>query len=272
MMLDEKTVQKGTSVSIERDLRDLRAMQAPSSVLPTVLTRVGLADSYFPLETPIGLTFVAYNRHGISAVMQQTDAAAFEEAFRARIHRAAHPAPEPPAALREAVTAQLTGERRRLRFDLRGLSEFEEAVLRKAVEIPRGEVRPYAWVAREIGRPRAVRAVGTALAHNPIPLLIPCHRVVRSDGSLGQYGLGAANKRVMLAAEGMTPAELDEQTPARARYIGSDSTKIYCFPSCRHARRIGPTHRHAFRTDQEAENAGYRPCHVCRPAERVASA
>ena len=52
----------------------------------------------------------------------------------------------------------------------------------KALEIPRGEVRPYGWIAAEIGRPKAVRAVGTALGHNPIPLIVPCHRVVRSDG------------------------------------------------------------------------------------------
>ena len=66
-------------------------------------------------------------------------------------------------------------------------NEFERAVLEKALEIPRGEVRPYSWIASEIGRPKAVRAVGSALAHNPVPLVMPCHRVVRADGMIGQY-------------------------------------------------------------------------------------
>src|SRR2546425_10684195 len=79
-----------------------------------------------------------------------------------------------------------------MRFDVRGLTAFEQAVWRKTREIPRGEVRPYGWVAREIGRPAAVRAVGTALANNPIPYFIPCHRVVRTDGHIGNYGGGGA--------------------------------------------------------------------------------
>src|SRR2546428_13733249 len=80
-------------------------------------------------------------------------------------------------------------DREKLQFDLRGLSEFERAVLMKALEIPTGEVRPYSWIAREIGRPEAVRATGSALARNPVPLLIPCHRVSRSDGMIGQISV-----------------------------------------------------------------------------------
>src|SRR5439155_77436 len=140
----------------------------------------------------------------------------FERAFRARFGRQAYPVDRPPAGLAEALGSQLRGEtapsghRRKIAFDLRGLSEFERAVLLKALEIPRGEVRPYAWIAREIGRPKAVRAVGTALAHNPIPLLIPCHRVVRSDGQIGNYGLGGSGaKRAVLAAEGVDPESLE---------------------------------------------------------------
>ncbi|MER3421295.1 MAG: cysteine methyltransferase, partial [Chloroflexota bacterium] len=85
----------------------------------------------------------------------------------------------------------------------------QRRVLEKTAEIPRGEVRPYAWVAREIGAPGAVRAVGTALGHNPIPFIIPCHRVVRADGSLGEYsGGGPAVKARVLAYEGVPLAEL----------------------------------------------------------------
>src|SRR5437879_3189574 len=80
--------------------------------------------------------------------------------------------------------AEVTGKRH-LRYDRRGLTAFDQSVLRKALQIPRGQVRPYNWVAREIGHPAAVRAVGTALANNPTPYLIPCHRVIRADGVIG---------------------------------------------------------------------------------------
>ncbi len=67
------------------------------------------------------------------------------------------------------------------------LTPFQCKVLRVTLEIPLGETRTYAWVARHIGNPKAVRAVGQALRKNPYPLIIPCHRVIRSDGSLGKY-------------------------------------------------------------------------------------
>ena len=238
------------------DAPDLRA---------AVLTATGLADACFPLDSPIGRVFVAHNPQGIAAVAPAASAEAFADLFRARFGRAIYPA-DPPASLRRAIERHLRGERAALRFDLRGLSEFERATLLKALEVPRGEVRPYGWVAREIGRPRAVRAVGTALGHNPVPLLIPCHRIVRSDGHLGNYAFGPAAKEAALGAEGLVPAELEQLADEGIRYTGSDTTRIFCFPTCRHARRTTPQHRVAFASEARARAAGYRPCKVCRPA------
>ena len=85
--------------------------------------------------------------------------------------------------------------------DLRGLTPFTHAVLRTAGQIPYGEVRSYRWIAKRIARPRAARAVGNALARNPVPILIPCHRVVRNDGTLGGYALGLQLKRKLLEME-----------------------------------------------------------------------
>jgi O-6-methylguanine DNA methyltransferase len=265
--MNDNSLITGEMGTLEHDLRGLREMAAPATLLPAVLAAVGLTDAYFPLETPIGTVFVAYNRRGISAVMLAADGGAFEQVFEEQFGRPVQAAAEPPADLQRAVIEHLQGKRRDLRFDLRGLSEFEQAVLHKALEIPRGEVRPYAWIAREIGRPKAVRAVGTALANNPVPLVIPCHRVVRSDGIIGQYGLGgSANKRGMLEAEGVDPGQLLELSRQGVRYLGSDTTKIYCFPTCRNARRITTQHRRHFHSGAEAGAAGYRPCKVCRPA------
>ncbi len=254
-------------------LRTVRGARAPATLIPSVLRRVGLADAYFELNSPVGSVFVAYNRAGISAVMQEADGPAFERAFFALRGRRAYPASPPPARLALAARRVLTGEGQpKLRFDLSQISEFERAVLKKALEVPRGEVRSYAWVAGEIGRPRAVRAVGSALARNPIPLLIPCHRIVRSDGHIGNYGLGgSAAKRAVLAAEGLEPDRLEVLARARVRYLGSDTTRIYCLPSCRQARRISARHRVEFRTSSQAAAAGYRACRLCRPLSMRAS-
>jgi len=85
--------------------------------------------------------------------------------------------------------------------DLRGLPPFTHAVLRAATKIPYGEVRSYRWLAEQLGKPKAVRAVGNALARNPVPIIIPCHRVVRSNGALGGYALGVHLKKKLLDME-----------------------------------------------------------------------
>ena len=79
---------------------------------------------------------------------------------------------------------------------------FERAVYGVVSRIPRGEARSYGWVARRIGRPRAYRAVGNALNKNPYPGTIPCHRVIKSDGSAGGFALGAKAKIRLLKKDG----------------------------------------------------------------------
>lgn len=95
---------------------------------------------------------------------------------------------------------------RRVRFDepldLSLVPSFTQDVLRATSRIPYGQVRPYAWVAREVGHPRAARAVGQALHINPVAPIIPCHRVIASDNTLGGYGGGLDVKRWLLRLEG----------------------------------------------------------------------
>jgi O-6-methylguanine DNA methyltransferase len=250
-----------------RQLRLLGDVGAPATILPAVLERLKLGDVYASIDTPIGPVFVAYNSAGVSAVIRSAEADAFESAYRARFGRSVRRQSGLPVALASAVVRHLTGQGRpKLRVDLHGLSEFERAVLLKALEIPRGEVRPYAWLAREIGHPRAVRAVGSALKRNPVPLLIPCHRVVHSDSSLGEYVFGKEAKHTMLTAEGVDVEGLARLGRSGIRYYGSDTTGVFCFPTCRNARRITVRHRVPFRSETEAAAAGFRPCRVCRPA------
>lgn len=86
---------------------------------------------------------------------------------------------------------------------------FQEKVLRVVSKIPLGELRTYAWVAKRIGKPQAVRAVGQALKKNPFSLIIPCHRVVKSDGSLGGYTGGKKMKKYLIALEKLLVQKLD---------------------------------------------------------------
>jgi methylated-DNA-[protein]-cysteine S-methyltransferase len=184
-------------------LRSLRAVKAPDSLAPGVYDRLGLRDSFVRMGTEIGDVYVAYGKGGVVAVRRARDDAAYAAWHSREFGRAPTREKKPDASLLDRLRKNLAGKRApRVRVDLRGLSAFQRAVLEKAREIPRGEVRPYAWLAKQIGRPRAVRAVGSALAKNPVPLLIPCHRVVRSDGSVGHYIFGSPAKRALLTFEG----------------------------------------------------------------------
>ncbi len=247
-------------------LQALRA-EAPVTVLPAVLRRTGLADGYVRRESGAGPMFVAFNADGISAVRLGDDPDDFEEDFMHEFGRPAVPADELPARLaRKLDRALASGKGRDLPYDLGGLSDFQAAVLRKTAEIPPGEVRPYSWIAREIGKPGAVRAVGSALNKNPVPVLIPCHRVVKADGHVGRYAYGPEAKRALLAAEGLDPAELDDLAGRGVRYTGTATTHIYCLPTCGHAQRTKRENVVEFRSAAQAAGAGYRPCKVCRPA------
>ncbi len=249
---------------------------APPNLAGDVLVEVGLADRYARMDSPIGPLTVVWNGIGVSSVesVQGEDDAAFEAAHVGRTGRRIIRADALPERLAAAIRRRLDGDRHvRIDLDLRGHTAFERDVWSKALEIPRGEVRPYGWIAAEIGRPKAVRAVGSALGHNPVPLIVPCHRVVRSDGMIGQYSLGGPeNKRTMLAAEGVDVPSLERLASAGIRYIGSDTTKIFCLPTCRHARRVTDRHRLEFRSIAEGQARGYRACRVCRPAGAYAAA
>jgi O-6-methylguanine DNA methyltransferase len=260
-------------IDLASALGDLR-VAAPPSVGFGALVAAGLADRYAPIETPLGTAFVAFNGRGVSWVGIAEDGPAFEARFQASVGRPIERTSTLPDRLARAIERRLDGDRRAsIPLDLRGHTPFEVMVWMKALEIPRGEVRPYGWIAAEIGRPKAVRAVGTALAHNPVPLVVPCHRVVRSDGMIGQYSMGGPSaKRRVLAAEGLDPRQLEADAAAGKRWTGSDTTHIVCHPTCRDAKRVTDRHRVHFPSLTAAAEAGYRPCLHCRPARGASAA
>ena len=138
--------------------------------------------------------------------------------------------------------------------DLSATPDFQQKVLAAARRIPFGEVRPYAWVAQRIGHPRAVRAVGTALGRNPVPIIVPCHRVLQTGGGLGGYLFGTDVKSRLLSLERTTPV-----------YEGCTSTHIVCRVGCAHGRHMRPDNRVVFASVDDARSVGYRPCKVCKP-------
>ena len=254
-----------TMTELMTDLRLLGGEKAPSGFADRLLAHVGMADSYARFETVLGGVYVGWSRLGVSAASRSETAAEFEDWFKKEVGRTLLPAPA-PADLAAKIEDELSGKRR-MRFDLRGLTEFEQDVLRKTYEIPRGEVRPYGWVAREIRRPAAVRAVGTALANNPIPYFIPCHRVVRTDGEIGNYGGGGPDaKRAILTMEGVRVNRLQELARAGVRYQGVRTTKVFCYPTCHTGRRALEKNVVWLHDEASARAAGFRPCKVCRPA------
>ena len=104
-----------------------------------------------------------------------------------------------PDRIRDYLAGKVVGFPDKL--DLSWASRFQRSVWEVDQSIPYGETRTYVWVAGRLGMPKAARAVGQALARNPLPIIIPCHRVIRSDGSLGGFSSGQDVKRLLLEIE-----------------------------------------------------------------------
>ena len=166
----------------------------------------GERTHYAPLDTVIGRVLIAYRGHSVRGVGFGEGEGAFRAAQAARDGEPPVGEARVPAGIADAVRAHVEGEREFpiAAVDLTGVSAFQRRVLAAAAAIPYGEVRTYRQIAAAAHAPGAARAVGTALARNPVPVLIPCHRVVRADGRLGEYtGGGPATKRRLLRHEGV---------------------------------------------------------------------
>ena len=190
--------------------------------------------------SPVGITQVAYRRsRGAGATRQPAG----------KIGKLLDQA-------RREIAEYLAGERTffTVPVDLSTVPEFDRAALDVAATIPYGEVRSYKWIAEELGKPDAARAVGGAMAGNPVPLIVPCHRVVKTDGGLGGYSFGLVQKEALLNLERST-----------APYVGCASTQIFCRKGCAHERRIREGGRIHFASGTDARSSGYRACQVCRP-------
>ena len=190
----------------------VRAFPAPPAELSRLQERLaaaaqrdGILDvAYRTIDSPVGPLLLAATAEGLIRVAYASeDHDAVLQALAMRISpRILHAPGRLDAAARE-LGEYFAGHRRRfgLPLDLRLAAGFRRTVLSHLPEIGYGHTATYAAVAQLAGRPRAIRAVGTACATNPLPVVVPCHRVVRSDGSMGGYLGGPAAKRTLLALE-----------------------------------------------------------------------
>jgi len=244
----------------QSDVDELAHVVKTLTIAPRSSCRDACSDSY----EKVGDVNVAFTADRIRMIT--TDSVdELRTRYAKRYGRALSEAPM-PAALRRQVTAALKGEGVDApKVDLETANDLEHDVLQMLTRIPRGQVRTYAWVARQVGRPRAVRAVANIIARNAVPFVVPCHRVVPSAGGIGNYAFGSAMKRELLEREGVDVDELERLAREHVRYIGSRTTHIFCFPTCKDANRIRENNRVPFRDADDALEQGYRPCRTCQP-------
>ena len=186
------------------------ALDPSAADLATLHARLATAAApdtdvaYITMQSPIGELLLASTEIGLVRVaFQWADHDPLQEladAISPRILRS----PKRLRQVAQQLDAYFDGTRRHfdLPFDMRLSHGFRREVLDALLRIDYGATASYADVALDTGRPKAVRAVGTACGMNPLPVVIPCHRVIRSDGSLGQYGGGTEVKRTLLELEG----------------------------------------------------------------------
>lgn len=258
-----------TCTSCSDSLHDVDALARTVRTLasaPVRSCRETMVDSFGRLEHDGESIWVGFSGDGLRMIRRGGTADDFRRAYAKRHCHSLKEAPidEP---LRKQVLSALEGSGvANPKVDWESASsDLEREVLGTLTKIPRGEVRTYEWVARQVGRPRAVRAVGSILAKNIVPFVVPCHRVVPATGGIGNYAFGPEMKRELLRREGVDVEGLERLGRSGIRYVGSRTTKIFCFPTCRDAKRIREENRVPFHEASEAIEKGFRPCMHCQP-------
>jgi len=217
---------------------------------------------WFDIQLPVGTIRLVHDEQLVHMV--DNDMRRYE--LRAKYELGFEPHHAESKRVRAEAEQVLAGRRRGSEIAFLGeLTPFQQAVLKATARIPRGAVRPYNWVAREAGNAGAVRATGTTLGHNPVPFIVPCHRVVRADYSLGKYSAGGPEvKEAVLEMEGLTHRQL-EWIQHAPRFVGQFDSMEFCLPACTGLDESEPSNLKGFAHPEDAMAAGFQPCDVCRP-------
>jgi methylated-DNA-[protein]-cysteine S-methyltransferase len=223
---------------------------------------------YGVFPSPLGPILLARTGDGVSLVEYLGGDGA---AARSRLGPLPADAVEDAAALGRfhgELLEYLEGRRSRLDWPLDwrlARSDFHRGVLRATAAIPYGAVGSYAGIAIEVGQPTASRAVAQALRRNPLPIVVPCHRVIGSSGALvGYAGDKLDLKRRLLAVEGVSAPS--GRVARAAMYVTLPRESYYCLPTCGWIPGADRPHRFLrFGSRAHAEAAGLAPCGDCRP-------
>lgn len=260
---------------VDRLVGELRRVPAQSAT--GVEARTGLERRLADLRrrmlacrvwnSPIGPLLIARSEEGI-VLVEYLDTASLgaSRALRAADVEVVDDRLETEAFYQQLLE-YLRGERSRLAWplDLRlARSAFQRDVLQATAELPYGAVTSYGRIARQIGKPAAVRAVAQALRWNPLPIVVPCHRVIGGTGSLTGYaGNKVALKERLLSLEGVptTPAGIQR---AHMYHLGEGETE-YCLPTCGALPTYPLARLTLYGSRERAEASGLRPCTTCRP-------
>ena len=229
--------------------------------------------SYRIFPSPLGHILIARSEHGVSLVEYLGER---NELAASRLTRAAGVEPQEDGAEIEALFRELLeylrGDRTRLDWalDLRlARSDFHRAVLQATAAVPYGAVTSYAGIAAEIGRPAATRAVAQALRWNPLPIVVPCHRIIGTSGALTGYaGNRIGLKQRLLAVEGVRAVgTLRDSHVARSTlyHYERNEQREYCLPTCGDIARRPIGRVTLLASPHLAEALGLVPCTSCRP-------
>lgn len=227
--------------------------------------------SFGIFPSPLGPVLIGRSEHGV-ALVEYLPA---RGSLGARVRRLLGEEAVEDRAATEGLQAELLeyleGRRARLDWtlDLRRMgSDFQRRVLEETAAVPYGAVASYGGIAARIGAPTAVRPVAQALRWNPLPIVIPCHRVIGSTGALvGYAGKRVELKQRLLAVEGVKTVETahDVRVPRESMYALMNGEREYCVPTCGDLATTPLSRLTLFGTRERAEAAGLAPCSSCRP-------
>jgi methylated-DNA-[protein]-cysteine S-methyltransferase len=180
------------SPTLDRKFRDAAAAEGVLDV------------AYDFAETPVGSVLVAATDRGLCRISYDPEPERVVDQLVRRFGVRVLRSPRPFEGVRRQLDQYFDEKRTEfdLDVDLRTSTDFSRRVLERLAKVPHGEVTTYGALAKAAGRPRAARAVGMVMNRNPIPIVLPCHRVVGSDGSLVGYAGGLERKRLLLSLEG----------------------------------------------------------------------
>jgi methylated-DNA-[protein]-cysteine S-methyltransferase len=264
--------------ALDRLVADMRLAPLPAAdpALARAQLESRLADlrrrlvTFGIFSSPLGPILIARSEEGVSMVeyLESEAAAASHLARLAGVDAVQDEGRT--EALYQDLLAYLDGRRTRLDWplDLRlASSDFQRRVLRVTSRLPYGAVTSYSHIAREIGEPRATRAVAQALRRNPLPIVIPCHRVIGSSGDLTGYaGNKVALKQRLLTIEGVPVAgDGALHIERQAMYVRYQALTEYCLPTCGALPSTPLAELTLFGSRQGAEAVGLTPCSDCRP-------